>query len=92
MKIQLEHLGAIVMPKSINVNENTPLKIESAKKIEGIEKIYVSTEDDKIPFENDSFDLVFISLCLHHIDSATCKLLLKEFFLKHQLRLLHFTD
>ena len=33
MKIQLEHLGAIVMPKSINVNENTPLKIESAKKI-----------------------------------------------------------
>ena len=40
---------------------------------------FISTEDDRIPFENDSFDLVFISLCLHHIDSATCKLLLKEF-------------
>ena len=40
---------------------------------------FISTEDDRIPFENDSFDLVFISLCLHHIDSTTCKLLLKEF-------------
>ena len=40
---------------------------------------FISTEDDRIPFEKDSFDLVFISLCLHHIDSATCKLLLKEF-------------
>ena len=40
---------------------------------------FISTEDDRIPFEDNSFDIVFISLCLHHIDSATCKLLLKEF-------------
>jgi len=44
------------------------------------EKIpFISTSDDKIPFEDNSFDLVFISLCLHHIDSDTCKLLFKEF-------------
>ena len=46
---------------------------------------YISTPSDKIPFEDNSFDLVFISLCLHHIDSDTCKLLFKEFsrMLKH---------
>jgi len=44
------------------------------------EKIpFISTSNDKIPFEDNSFDLVFISLCLHHIDSDTCKLLFKEF-------------
>ena len=50
------------------------------------EKIpFISTSDDKIPFDDNSFDLVFISLCLHHIDSDTCKLLFKEFsrMLKH---------
>ena len=36
---------------------------------------FISSEDDKIPFEDNSFDIVFISLCLHHIDSSTCKLL-----------------
>ena len=40
---------------------------------------FISKPDDKIPFEDNSFDLVFISLCLHHIDSDTCKLLFKEF-------------
>ena len=40
---------------------------------------FISSEDDKIPFEDNSFDIVFISLCLHHIDSSTCKLLFREF-------------
>ena len=40
---------------------------------------FISTPSDKIPFEDNSFDIVFISLCLHHIDSDTCKLLFKEF-------------
>ena len=33
MKTQLEHLGSLVMPGSINVNNSTPLKKDSAKKI-----------------------------------------------------------
>ena len=33
MKLQLEHLGAIVMPRNIIVNNNTPLKPDSVKKI-----------------------------------------------------------
>ena len=33
MKLQLEHLGAIVMPRNIIVNNNTPLKSDSVKKI-----------------------------------------------------------
>ena len=33
IKIQLEHLGTVVMPRSINVNSSTPLKKDSAKKI-----------------------------------------------------------
>ncbi len=39
----------------------------------------ISNEKDKIPFEDNYFDIVFISLCLHHIESNTCKLLFKEF-------------
>ena len=33
MKMQLEHLGSIVMPRTINVNSSNPLNKESAKKI-----------------------------------------------------------
>ena len=33
MKLQLEHLGSIIIPESISVNDRTPLKEESAKKI-----------------------------------------------------------
>ena len=40
---------------------------------------YISNEDDRLPFEDKSFDIIFISLCLHHIDSNKCKVLFKEF-------------
>ena len=33
MKIQLEHLGCVVMPRSISVNKSNPLNPESANKI-----------------------------------------------------------
>tara|TARA_Y100001968_G_scaffold42463_2_gene32536 strand:- start:397 stop:906 length:510 start_codon:yes stop_codon:yes gene_type:complete len=33
MKMQLEHLGSVVMPRTINVSSNNPLNEESAKKI-----------------------------------------------------------
>ena len=33
MKLQMEHLGCIVMPRSISANESNPLNIESTKKI-----------------------------------------------------------
>jgi len=33
MKLQLEHLGSIIMPESISVNDRAPLKEESSKKI-----------------------------------------------------------
>ena len=33
MKLQLEHLGSIVIPESISVNDRAPLKEESVKKI-----------------------------------------------------------
>ena len=33
MKIQLEHLGVLVMPRGIHVNNSSPLKKDSAKKI-----------------------------------------------------------
>ena len=33
MKLQMEHLGCIVMPRAINTNESIPLNIESTKKI-----------------------------------------------------------
>ena len=33
MKLQMEHLGCIVMPRSISTNESKPLNIESTKKI-----------------------------------------------------------
>ena len=40
---------------------------------------YISSYDDRLPFPDKSFDIVFISLCLHHIDSYTCKILFHEF-------------
>ena len=40
---------------------------------------YISNEDGQLPFEDKSFDIIFISLCLHHIDSSNCKVLFKEF-------------
>ena len=33
MKMQLEHLGSVVMPRSISVNNSSPLKKDSTKKI-----------------------------------------------------------
>ena len=39
----------------------------------------ISTENDRLPVKDNSYDIIFISLCLHHIDSKTCKLLFKEF-------------
>ena len=33
MKTQLEHLGSIVMPRSININNSNPLKKDSVEKI-----------------------------------------------------------
>tara|TARA_B100000700_G_C14677523_1_gene683797 strand:- start:77 stop:586 length:510 start_codon:yes stop_codon:yes gene_type:complete len=33
MKMQLEHLGSVVMPRTINVSTSNPLNIESSKKI-----------------------------------------------------------
>ena len=40
---------------------------------------YISSYDDRLPFPDESFDIIFISLCLHHIDSYTCKILFQEF-------------
>ena len=40
---------------------------------------YVSSYDDRLSFPDESFDMIFISLCLHHIDSYTCKILFQEF-------------
>ena len=33
MKLQMEHLGCVVMPRSISANKSNPLNIESTKKI-----------------------------------------------------------
>ena len=33
MKLQMEHLGCVVMPRSISTNKSNPLNIESTKKI-----------------------------------------------------------
>ena len=33
MKLQMEHLGCVVMPRSISANKSNPLNIESSKKI-----------------------------------------------------------
>ena len=33
MKIQLEHLGMVILPRSISINNSAPLKIDSTQKI-----------------------------------------------------------
>ena len=33
MKLQMEHLGCVVMPRSISVNKSNPLRLESVNKI-----------------------------------------------------------
>ena len=33
MKLQLEHLGCVVMPRAISANKSNPLNVESSKKI-----------------------------------------------------------
>ena len=40
---------------------------------------YISSDDDHLPFPDHSFDFIFVSLCLHHVDSNNCKVLFKEF-------------
>ena len=39
----------------------------------------INTENDRLPVKDNSHDIIFLSLCLHHIDSKTCKLLFREF-------------
>ena len=39
----------------------------------------INSNKDSLPWENKTFDLVFVSLCLHHINADTCKLIFKEF-------------
>ncbi len=35
---------------------------------------------DRLPFNNNSFDIIVLSLCLHHISTENCKLILQEFY------------
>jgi len=64
----------------VEVDESRVLSAKIKYPDSRFEKIsFISTKEDKIPFQDNSFDIVFISLCLHHIDSKTCKLLFKEF-------------
>ena len=39
----------------------------------------IHSTKEQLPWEKDSFDLIFVSLCLHHINAKTCKLIFKEF-------------
>jgi len=64
----------------VEVDESRVLSSRLKYPASKFEKIpFISTLNDKIPFGDNSFDIIFISLCLHHIDSDTCKLLFKEF-------------
>ena len=38
----------------------------------------INSSKDKLPWKDNSFDIVFISLCLHHISAKICKLIFKE--------------
>ena len=39
----------------------------------------INSDNDSLPWKDKTFDLVFVSLCLHHINADTCKLIFKEF-------------
>ncbi|MDC3158879.1 class I SAM-dependent methyltransferase [bacterium] len=39
----------------------------------------INSLEDKLPWENNSFDIIFVSLCLHHINAKSCKIIFKEF-------------
>lgn len=39
----------------------------------------ITKSNDKLPFKNNSFDVIFVSLCLHHIPPEQNKLIVKEF-------------
>ena len=39
----------------------------------------IRSSKERLPWKKDSFDLIFVSLCLHHINAKTCKLIFKEF-------------
>ena len=39
----------------------------------------ISSPKNMLPWKDNSFDMIFVSLCLHHINSKSCKLIFKEF-------------
>ena len=39
----------------------------------------INSSKDKLPWQDNSFDMIFVSLCLHHINAKSCKLIFKEF-------------
>lgn len=39
----------------------------------------INSSKDKLPWADNSFDMIFVSLCLHHINAKSCKLIFKEF-------------
>ena len=39
----------------------------------------ISSAKNMLPWKDNSFDMIFVSLCLHHINAESCKLIIKEF-------------
>ena len=39
----------------------------------------INSLKDKLPWADNSFDIIFVSLCLHHISAKSCKIIFKEF-------------